>query len=184
MVKFLNNLQTLQANFTQTLIDEQGIELEQSFGTVVLVRPNKFRWDYVSPDKQIIVSDGSLLWIYDEALEQIIVRDMQSSMDSIPMNIFAYYEDIKQHFTIQDMQNIEQSEWVKLIPHDTESQYTDIRLGFEQGDLISMIISDAFGHVTHIDFSNTLINSNIDEEIFNFEPPAGIDIVGDLGSQP
>jgi len=35
--------------------------------------------------------------------------------------------------------------------------------------------------VTRIDFSEEVINKKMDDAIFNFEPPKGIDIIDDRG---
>jgi len=55
--RFLDNMQTLEANFKQTLVDDQGIELESTSGVVFLNRPDKFRWDYKIPYTQTIVTN-------------------------------------------------------------------------------------------------------------------------------
>ncbi|MFT5426173.1 MAG: outer membrane lipoprotein-sorting protein, partial [Gammaproteobacteria bacterium] len=41
LARFMDNMQTLEANFKQTLVDDQGIELESSSGVVFLNRPDK-----------------------------------------------------------------------------------------------------------------------------------------------
>ena len=39
-----------------------------------LQRPGKLRWAYSKPFEQLIVGDGSTLWIYDKELAQITKR--------------------------------------------------------------------------------------------------------------
>ena len=85
LIRFLDNMQTLQANFKQTLVDDQGMELESSSGVVYLKRPNKFRWDYKHPYQQTIVTNGEVLWFYDEDLEQVIIREASSSVEGTPV---------------------------------------------------------------------------------------------------
>jgi outer membrane lipoprotein carrier protein len=33
--------------------------------------PDRFRWDYRKPYQQVIVADGTAIWIYDSDLEQV-----------------------------------------------------------------------------------------------------------------
>jgi len=181
LTRFLGNMQTLEANFKQTLVDEQGIELESSSGMVFLNRPDKFRWDYQHPYTQTIVTDGKSLWFYDEDLEQVTIREVSTSIDSTPAAILSSYEDINEQFIIIDIGNIEEFDWVELTPRDIESQYNSIRLGFDRDKLGMMVIFDNLGQVTRIDFTEEVINKKMDDGIFNFEPPKGIDIIDDRG---
>ena len=178
---FLDNMQTLEANFKQTLFDDQGIELESSSGVVFLNRPDKFRWDYQHPYTQTIVTNGESLWIYDEDLEQVTIRNVLSAIENTPVAILSSYEDIDEQYFIVDMGIIEEFDWVELIPRDAESQYDSIRLGFDKDKLGMMIMFDNLGQVTRIDFTEGVINKKLDDGTFDFEPPEGIDIIDDRG---
>ncbi len=179
LMRFLDNMQTLQANFKQILVDDQGMELESSSGVVFLKRPNKFRWDYKHPYQQTIVTNGEVLWFYDEDLEQVIIREASSSVEGTPVAILGSYEDIDKQFIIIDMENIEGFDWVELTPRDIESQYNSIRLGFDKKKLGMMVMFDNLGQVTRIDFTEEVINKKLDNSTFDFEPPEGIDIIDD-----
>jgi len=179
--RFLENMQTLEANFKQTLVDDHGIELESASGVVFLNRPDNFRWDYKIPYTQTIVTNGDTLWCYDEDLEQVTIRDASTSIENTPSAIFGSYEDIDAQFIIIELGNIEEFDWVELTPRDIESQYNSIRLGFETDKLGMMVIFDNLGQVTRIDFTEEVLNKKMDDSIFNFEPPQGIDILDDRG---
>lgn len=181
LTHFMDNMQTFEANFKQTLIDDQGIELESSTGMVFLSRPDKFRWDYKHPYMQTIVTNGETLWFYDEDLEQVTIREVLSSIESTPAAILSSYEDIDKQFIIIDMGNIEDFDWVELTPRDIESQYDSIRLGFDKDKLGMMVMFDNLGQVTRVDFTQQLINEKLDDDTFNFEPPEGIDIIDNRG---
>src|SRR5262245_7508470 len=68
--QFLNGLQGLQAQFQQRLADRAGQVTDLSSGVLAISRPNRFRWDYSEPYKQVIVCDGAKIWLYDSDLEQ------------------------------------------------------------------------------------------------------------------
>ena len=53
---FLKNTKSLSADFKQVLINEAGNPTQTSFGAFYLQKPGKFRWDYVKPFQQQIVS--------------------------------------------------------------------------------------------------------------------------------
>ena len=179
--RFMNNTQTFEANFKQTLVDDQGIELESSTGIVFLHRPDKFRWDYKHPYLQTIVTNGETLWFYDEDLEQVTIRDVTSTLESTPAAILGSYEGIDKQFIIIEIGKIEGFDWVELTPRDIESQYDSIRLGFDKDKLSMMVMFDNLGQVTRVDFTQQVINEKLDDDTFNFEPPLGIDIIDDRG---
>jgi len=181
LTRFLDNMQTLQAKFKQTLVDDQGVELESSSGVVFLKRPDKFRWDYKHPYQQTIVTNGEVLWFYDEDLEQVTIREVSSSVESTPVAILGSYEDINKQFIIIDMENIEGFDWVELTPRDIDSQYNSIRLGFDKEKLGMMVMFDNLGQVTRIDFTEEVINKKLDNGTFDFEPPEGIDVIDGRG---
>ncbi len=179
--RFLGKMQTLEAKFKQTLVDEQGVELESTSGVVFLDRPDKFRWDYKIPYAQTIVTNGEILWFYDEDLEQVTIRDVSTSIENTPAAVFGSYEDLDTQFIIIALGNIEEYEWVELTPRDIESQYNSIRLGFDKDKLGMMVMFDNLGQVTRVDFTEEVLNKKMDDSMFNFEPPQGIDIIDDRG---
>ena len=181
LARFIDNMQTLEADFKQTLVDDQGIELESSTGRVLLNRPDKFRWDYKHPYLQTIVTNGETMWFYDEDLEQVTIRDVSTTLESTPAAILGSYKNIDEQFIIIDMGKIEEFDWVELTPRDIESQYDSIRLGFDKDKLGMMVVFDNLGQVTRVDFTQQVINKNLSDDTFNFEPPQGIDIIDDRG---
>ncbi|MES1196196.1 MAG: outer membrane lipoprotein chaperone LolA, partial [Steroidobacter sp.] len=78
--KFLNGLQSLQSDFTQTVQDSHEQIVEKTTGTLAIKRPGKFRWDYAKPHEQTIVCDGKRIWLYDPELEQLTIRNVDQTI--------------------------------------------------------------------------------------------------------
>lgn len=176
--QFLNNLESYTADFKQTLSSENGEVLEVSTGVVYMQNPGKFRWVYKEPYSQVIVTDGMTLWIYDEDLEQVTVRDISKTIDSTPAAIISGKEKIDRYYLTEELGKIEGFDWIELTPRDTENQYRNIKLGFdENNNLIMMILSDNLGQITRIDFSNPVRNEKQGEMLFMFEIPEGVDVI-------
>ena len=49
-----------------------------SAGQVWLRRPQLFRWEYGGDFPEVVVADGKNIWIYDEMLEQVTVKNQSS----------------------------------------------------------------------------------------------------------
>lgn len=175
---FLNDFNSLQANFSQSLLNENGEEIEKTSGTLYLQQPGKFNWSYKNPYIQTIISNGKVLWIYDEDLEQLTIRELDNNVfNKTPAAIILGDSILEKHFTQTDLGNIEGFEWVELIPRDVEAQYKNIRLGFDRRRLGMMIIADNLGQTTRIDFSDVNKNATLSPELFNFVVPAGVDVI-------
>jgi outer membrane lipoprotein carrier protein len=46
---YFSGLESIQADFVQTVVDSSGEQLQDSRGHVWMQRPGRFRWDYRTP---------------------------------------------------------------------------------------------------------------------------------------
>src|SRR3989338_3432080 len=79
LTQLLNGFSTFQAQFTQTTTDVNHQVLQQSSGTMMLMRPGRFRWETQNPTHQIVITDGKTLWIYDVDLKQATKQAIQNA---------------------------------------------------------------------------------------------------------
>ena len=66
--------------------------------------------------------------------------------------------------------------WLKLQPKDKDSTFKYLLIGLAHGELTGMELSDNFGSLTRIYFSNLKHNINIDPQLFEFKTPKGADV--------
>ena len=88
---FLKSSKSLTADFKQVLINEAGSPYQSSSGLFYLQRPGKFRWDYLKPFQQQIVSTSGKVWFYDADLEQVTVKTLDESVGSTPALLYAFF---------------------------------------------------------------------------------------------
>ncbi len=177
---FLHNLNTLQADFQQTLTTP---ELEGVFitnGTFYLNRPGRFRWEYAPPNEQIIVADGNRVWLHDVELEQVSHRSQYETLKGTPALLLSDTSPVERHFDIRELGEKEGLIWVELLPKQKDVQFNSLRLGLADHELRRMEMSDSFGQVTRFVFSNIARNTELQDELFVFDPPSGLDLIGDL----
>ncbi len=174
---FLDGLNTLEANFSQTLFNESGDQLENTKGVLFLTQPDKFYWSYEYPYSQQIISDGNVLWVYDKDLEQLTIKNMKNDLSQSPAGIILGNSDIEKHYIEVNLGDIDGYNWVELTSREIESQYRSIKIGFNDNKLGMLIIHDSLGQITRIDFSDVKRNIDIDDVKFTFNPPAGIDVI-------
>jgi len=174
---FLKDLESYQADFMQTLSNEQGETLEISTGKVYMQNPGRYRWEYEKPYAQLLITDSKTLWIYDQDLEQVTIKNVAGAIDNTPAAIISGQQNITEHYVVINMGVIDGFDWIELTPRDIESQYRSIRLGFDKSSLITMILNDNLGQITRIDFLKPVRNKRVGGPLFTFEVPAGVDVI-------
>ena len=176
--EFLDKVQTLRADFTQTVTDARGVELQQVEGTLAVKRPGRFRWNYTAPSKQVIVADGERIWMYDEELAQVSVRALDRTLASTPAMLLSGGRALHEHADVRELGERDGLVWVEVVPRIKDSDFEAVRIGFDDGDLAAMELVDAFGQTTRMAFSALVRNPAIDDSVFTFDPPPGVDVIG------
>jgi len=173
----LKGLSSLRAGFHQTVTDARGTQTESAEGTVALARPGKFRWDYRVP-AQLIVSDGTTVWLYDVDLAQVTIRPAADSLSGTPALLFSGKTDLSAEFRIADGGEADGLEWSRLTPKAAESDFRELSVGIAAGELRRMVLVDRLGQTMRLEFERIEHNPRLDASIFSFTPPAGVDVVG------
>lgn len=177
---FLETTHSLSAEFNQTLVDQYGQALQKSEGKLSLQRPGKFRWDYTKPYPQNIISNGRKIWMYDSELEQVNVRPYDQLLASSPVKLLDNHKKLKEAFDIESLPDAEGQQWVLLRPRQKESDFSQMFIGMKNGQISSMRFKDNFNQMTSIVFTQLKLNPAFESSHFEFEAPAGTDVVGDF----
>lgn len=180
---FLDQLESFQADFQQILTNERGEILETSSGQVYMQNPGRYRWEYTQPYSQLLITDSTTLWIYDQDLQQVTIRDVAQAMDDTPAAIISGKKNINENFVLVNMGVIEGFDWIELTPRAVDSQYRSIRIGFDKNNLGMMIMHDNLGQITRIDFHHPVRNKRLGGPLFTFEVPAGVDVIDERQKQ-
>ena len=177
--EFNTQVDSLSADFKQTLYDSDGEPVQQSSGQLLIQRPNHFRWDYIKPYPQLLLADGKRFWIYDSDLEQVTVKLISEVLGNAPSMLLNGKRVLDEDFIIKDLGKKDGLLWVELFPRKSESDFKLVRLAFKE-QLQVMEFQDSLGQLTRIQFDNLKINIALDPEKFVFHVPKGADVVGNI----
>jgi outer membrane lipoprotein carrier protein len=177
---FFDHLNGLKADFTQTVIDAHSVTIQNASGTLELLRPGRFRWDYAKPYQQLIVADGKKISIYDPDLDQVTVKLQDQTIGNMPALLLSNNQPLEDSFNITDLGEKDGLAWLELDPKARDTSFEKIRLAFNDRTLHTMELVDSFGQTTQLVFSNLQRNPDIDPAIFHFTPPPGVDVIGDV----
>ena len=183
---FVNNVSSMSSEFSQVVLDKKGSKLQDVEGVMLFKRPNKFRWDYLKPYQNQIISDGDRLYMYDQDLRQVSINSIAKVGGSSPLLIIAG-KNIEKYFTLKNIESqagYESSQnikWVEAIPKEEGAGFSKVMLGLTENKLSVMKIVDAFEHITTISFRNAKYNVSLSDNDFLFKLPNGVDVVQNGG---
>jgi outer membrane lipoprotein carrier protein len=173
----LATLGSVRAEFTQELLEQDAKTPQRATGTLYIAKPGRFRWDYTTP-KQLIVCDGTRLWLYDPELEQVTVRAVRDTLSQTPAMLLSGDAHVGDGFVVHDGGRSEGLEWVRLTPRRDDADFRELRLGFAGEVLRRLEFSDKLNAVTRIVLTRVERNVRLDDALFRFVPPAGVDVIG------
>lgn len=174
----LSQTQSMQAAFEQFVITKSGVnQARHTTGKIMLIRPNKFRWETETPKQLIIVNNQQAL-IYDADLEQVTKQKINFSQPGNPAMLLSGSLD-----TLEEMFKIEQipmkgiGDWFLLTPKIPNNNYQWVKLHFVNNEITAMYIMDNLGQQIEINFENIITNQKIPLSAFIFKIPKNADVI-------
>jgi outer membrane lipoprotein carrier protein len=178
--KGLAALDSVRADFAQDLITKDGSSSEHASGTLYLRKPGRFRWDYSQP-KQLIVCDGTNLWLYDPELEQATVRPVRATLSQTPAMLLSGEARVRDGFGVHDGGKSGGLDWIVLTPKAGDTDFSEIRLGFAGETLRRLEFADKLNQHTAIELTRLERNVALPDSLFRFVAPPGVDVIGTPG---
>jgi outer membrane lipoprotein carrier protein len=168
----LSALQSLRADFEQTLLASDGRVLERSSGSLMLLQPGYFSWHIVKPDEQLLVAAEGVLWHYDVDLETVTRRTIPADSSHSPLALLAGAGEALEQY---DVETLQAQTW-RLVPLAESADFSALVLQFDGDRPTLMVVEDALLRSTEIRFLNTQPNAPLTDQDFFFEPPPGVDV--------
>lgn len=175
----LNKLRSMQAHFEQQVLDGKGQVMQQSAGQFALLRPGKFRWETDKPTKQLLIADGTQIWVYDQDLQQVTVQQQDNrSVNSPAMLLSGSVLALKKNFQVMRLNKpAAEGVWFTLKPISQDAMFQAVELNFKDDALHAMRLVDNLGQVSMLRFSQVINNPTISAHQFHFKAPKGVDVI-------
>ena len=175
---FTKGLTGLDGQFTQQVFASNGKQKEQSSGRVAVSAPRLFRWEYTKPYPQLIVADGTTVWVHDPDLQQVSKRPQGAEEANSPLAILLDPSKIDRDFVVKDAGADKGIEWLQLTPRNADAAFKSAKLGFNTSGLAQMEYIDALGQRTRISFDGWKRNPVFAKGTFVYVPAKGVDVIG------
>ena len=181
-------MQAYAADFEQVVFDGRGRVVQTASGTMRLERPGRFRWEVVEPYSQLVVTDGTTVYVYDADLAQVTVQPLDETLEGTPARLLIGSMDaLESMFTVVR----EDETAFSLHPLDEEALYRRIRLefaprpagelaGMPDAILVGIVIVDHLDQETRVAFRDPTLQPDAVPGVFDFQIPDDVDVIGDV----
>ena len=179
--ELLHGYGSFSAKFEQVTLSDNGRQAQKTAGSLLLAKPNLFRWETQLPFPQEIVSDGEFIWIYDPDLEQVTKRSADTQQGSAPALILnGQIEQLQKTYKIKLVENTGSEQLFDLTPLSEQHSFSRIRLAFANDVISELMLEDSLGQRTSVVFSEQTLNPEINEQSFYFRVPKDTDVIVDI----
>jgi len=153
--------------------------IEQNFtGTLKMKKPKHYR---VESEHQTIVTDGTTVWAYSTANNQVIVDHYKENSNSISPEQFMLNLPTNYYASLlgKEKQATGNIILLKLVPKDDRSFVKSVKISVEENGWMvrKIMILDVNETETTYIVRDIKLNTNMKEKVFTFETPAGAEIV-------
>lgn len=191
-----NRIRDFQAAFTQEAY-LSSLDQVQTAGGRVTVRfaagtaGAPFRWEYLDPDPQLIVSDGRTVWVYlpdnRQVIESPLPADGRAGTDN-PLAFLTDLGDLDRRFVIdwgEPRRTSAGNYRLLLRPRQPSAYLEQLLLEVDQAvvagqsgfPLRTVTLFGTAENRTTVTFSDPRINQDPDPALFRFTPPPGTEVL-------
>jgi outer membrane lipoprotein carrier protein len=169
-------IKSFQADFAQTVLDYEGVVLQQATGKISLQQPNKLYWQLFEPNESILLADGDSLWNIDPFLEQVVVYTQGTAIEDNPLILLTDPQSDKwQEYQVSQGVEALAGQFI-ITPIQAGGTITRLNLRFENGQLMAIQTEDGQQQTSTLIFSDMQQNQALPNKQFVFSMPDGYEL--------
>jgi outer membrane lipoprotein carrier protein len=152
----------------------------KAWGKLTFKRPGKMLWRYEEPKGQFVLADGKNLYFYQPEQNQVIKSPLSNAFRSdIPLSFLLGLGNLKKDFNVA-LKDADENQYVlRLEPKGDLGGFSEVLVGVSRStsDILWVSVRDAASNVTTLRFSAMRKGIGVQESLFRFELPDGVDVV-------
>ncbi|HXQ23727.1 MAG TPA: outer membrane lipoprotein carrier protein LolA [Candidatus Acidoferrales bacterium] len=149
-------------------------------GTVAFKKPGKMRWELSDGAPQVIVADGTTLWLYQPTEHQVLKAPFDAAFRSAtPISFLTGVGRIAQDFEVRLDGEDQDGLYLMLTPRSASAEVGRLRLAVTRDtyDIRGAEVNDPLGNVSRLRFEHSRRNVNLTDDQFVFHVPPGVDVI-------
>jgi outer membrane lipoprotein carrier protein len=173
-----DQLRSLKAAFTESYAG-LGVQRTES-GQLLLSKPGKMRWDYISPPGKIFLLDGKYAWFYapgDSQVQRIPAKELDDLRS--PLRFLLGHTNLEKELDGLTLAPAGNGEFVLSgVPKGQENRVSRLSLTVTaEGVIAGIDVEETDGATTKFTFGAEQPNPAIAPKTFNFTPPPGVPVI-------
>lgn len=172
-----NRSKSLKVDFTQSYMQSGAKRLEA--GELVLRKPGRMRWTYSNPAGKLFLSDGKFVYLYSPATNRAEKMKLKETEDMrAPLAFLLGKLDFSRDFKNFRAQR-EGGKWVVTgYPKSDRLPYSEVTFTVsERLEIQRLVVLGQDRSVLEFQFANEIVNPPLDDKLFRFSPPKGVEVV-------
>ena len=169
------------AQFSQTSTIKAMDITDNASGKAFFKRPGKMRWEYETPERQMIITDGNTLWIFRPDDNQVMIGKAPSFFQGGKgFSFLSDMEEIRRKFKMSLEKKSPEGFFVlKLLPREKTYDVVEIFLTISTAtfDVVEIVTYNSYGDETRFVFSNIQFKKKIDDSLFHFNIPKDVEVL-------
>jgi outer membrane lipoprotein carrier protein len=176
-----DSIRDFTADFTQQY--ESGILRKKltERGKVQVKKPGRMRWDYTAPDKKVFVSDGTNIYLWVPADNQVTKSVVPKQDEATTALLFLVGKgNLTRDFTVSFIDKAPPDTFgLRLQPKLPDRDYDWLQLGLDRKSLQirTLTAGDRQGGQSTFTFTNFKENVGLSDKTFEFKIPRGADVI-------
>jgi len=174
----------LKADFIQEANIKSIKKTETEEGKVFFKNPKNMLWEYSNPKGKKLVINSQTAWLY-LAKEKVAYKQKSEGIfqSKFLINFFAGTGKLKDDFLIKYAEpkayDKEGNYLLVLTPKEKTAACNSVKMTIDKNNFYILQVSfdDVMGNSTTLKFSNISINTGVAQKIFQFRPPAGVQVL-------
>ena len=173
----------MHSQYRQETLSADQRTLQSVTGELWVDARQRFRIVADDPFEPILVSDGESFWNYDVGLDQVTISDLNKDLSQVPVLLLSGHSAqisdvfVVERFELENDEGPVVSEQYLLRPRSADSLFETMMVRIDDRLPRTITVSDSLGQKTIIELSDVRINSKIDDDVFQLDIPAGIDVI-------
>lgn len=177
--KTYDSIKTFKADFTQTLTNAASKEQDVRSGKIIFKQPSLLRWESVNPEQELLIVGESVVWDYfPEENLALKYRTKQLFNSKTMIKFISGQARLEEDFIVENQGDDNGLTKLKLQPLEPE---TGLVLAYVWVDpvkkmLVKTLVVDFYGNGNEVSMSNIEIDPEVEDSLFQFTPPTGVDV--------
>lgn len=173
----------LKAQFIQEVTIKAMNKTEKEEGVLYVKNPRRMLWSYSKPTAKKLIINPKKAWLYIPDDHAVYLQDSENIYKSklgvkFLSGIGKLSEDFHIGFSQPEPVDRNGNYLLTLTPKISEAGIDKLYLTVDKDtfQIIQCSFTDLYGNTTRIRLTDIKINNNLDDKMFNFKPPSGVEV--------